>query len=304
LQSSGSVRLHGLVATPDGRDVVRVSGEGEPEELGARLAREALAAGAARILATVRGGNLVLSGRQIVVTRPREQAGPLAEGLERLGATVSIVPLVGIEPVEDMSRLDAALPALAAYDWIVFTSANGVVAVGERLTGTLAEAKVAAVGPATAEAVRALGVEPAFVPERFAAEEIAAGLEPVEGSRVLLPQADIAEPQLADKLRSCGATVDVIAAYRTIQIEPSASGISTIRRADAVILASGSAARSLARLDGVGDGALVVCIGPKTAEAARDAGLQVGLVADEATADGIIQALVEHFGQQSREQRA
>jgi hydroxymethylbilane synthase len=304
--SQGALRLRmaAIVASTDGRDMVRVEGEGQPEALGERLAREALAAGAARILATVRGGNLVLSGRQIVVTRPREQAGPLAQGLERLGATVSIVPLVGIEPLEEVSRLDAALAALAAYDWIVFTSANGVVAVGERLTGTLGEAKVAAVGPATAEAVRALGVEPAFVPERFAAEEIAAGLEPVESSRVLLPQADIAEPQLADKLRSRGATVDVIAAYRTIQIEPSASGISTITRADAVVLASGSAARSLARLEGVSDRAHVVCIGPKTAEAARDAGLQVGLVAEEATADGIIQALVEHFGQQSREQRA
>jgi uroporphyrinogen-III synthase len=235
-----------------------------------------------------------LEDRRIVVTRPEAQAKPLAEALARLGAAVTIVPLVAIEPVEDRGALDAALEAPDAYDWIVFTSANGVAAVGERL-GMLGEVRVGAVGPATAEAVRALGVEPAFVPERFAAEEIATGLEPVAGSRVLLPQADIAEPQLADQLRFGGAIVDAIAAYRTVETEPSVAGISTIRRADAVVLTSGSAARSLARLEGIGDRALVVCIGPKTAEVAREAGLKVGLVADEATADGIIQALVAHY---------
>jgi uroporphyrinogen-III synthase len=232
------------------------------------------------------------------VTRPEAQARSLAEGLERLGAAVAIVPLVGIEPAEDTSALDAALEALDAYDWIVFTSANGVAAASERL-GKPGEVRVAAVGPATAAAVRALGVEPAFVPERFAAEEIVAGLEPVEGSRVFLPQADIADPQLAAELRSRGATVDAIAAYRTVEVQPSVAGSSTIRRADAVVLASGSAARSLARLEGIGDRPLVVCIGPKTAEAAQEAGLQVGLVAEEATPEGIIQALVGHFGRES-----
>lgn len=296
------VEMVGLVSTPDGRDVVRVSGGGTSDELGTRLAQEALAAGAARILDASRGADFVaqshndgpLSGRRIVVTRPREQARTLAEGLESLGAAVTIVPLVAIEPVEDTGALDAALDALDAYDWIVFTSANGVAAVGERL-GTLGEVKVAVVGPATAEAVRALSVEPAFVPQRFAAEEIAAGLGPVDGSRVLLPQADIAEPQLADQLRARGATVDALAAYRTIEIRPSVAGLSTIRRADVIVLASASAARSLARIEGIDDGSLIVCIGPRTAEAAREAGLSVGLVAEKVTADGIIQALLAHY---------
>ena len=299
--------MDGLVATLDGREVVRVFGAGEPEELGERLAREALAAGADSILDAIREVDLMaqshkagtLSDRRVVITRPREQARGLAEKLERLGASVSIVPLVVIEPVEDTEALDAALEGIDDYDWIVFTSANGVAAVQDRLPGgALGEIAVAAVGPATAGAVRRLGTEPSFVPERFAAAQIAAGLEPLQGKRVLLPQADIAEPQLADELRFRGASVDAITAYRTVGIEPSASGISTIRRADAVVLASGSAARSLARLEGVGDPTLVVCIGPKTAEAARDAGLQVGLVAEEATADGIIHALVAHFGSQ------
>jgi hydroxymethylbilane synthase len=303
----GHVRMDGLVATLDGREVVRVSGEGEPEELGERLAREALAAGADRILDAIREADLVaqshkagaLSDRRVVVTRPREQASGLAEKLERLGASVSIVPLVVIEPVKDTQALDAALEDFDDYDWIVFTSANAVAAVRDRLPrGNLGEIAVAAVGPATAGAVRGLGTEPSFVPERFAAAQIAAGLEPLQGKRVLLPQADIAEPQLADELRFRGASVDAIAAYRTVGIEPSASGISAISRADVVVLASGSAARSLAALAGVGD-PLLVCIGPKTAEAAQGAGLPVGLVADEATTDGIIQALVAHFERQS-----
>lgn len=301
------LRMTAIVASSDGQDIVRVEGDGEPEELGERLAREALAAGADRILDVIRGIDLVaqshkvgtFSGRRVVVTRPREQARVLAERLERLGASVSVVPLVAVEPVEDTGALDAALESIDDYDWIVFTSANGVAIVRDRLTKrTLGGITVAAVGPATADAVRGLGTEPSFVPERFAAGEIARGLEPLEGKRVLLPQADIAEPQLADELRSRGATVDVIVAYRTLGIEPSMSGIDTIGRADAVVLASGSAARSFASLEGIGD-PLLVCIGHKTADAARQAGLKVGLVADEATADGIIQALVAHFGQQS-----
>lgn len=218
------------------------------------------------------------------------------QALEAQGAEALVLPLIEIEPMdeEDAETLDSLLRELPSYDWIVFTSANGVAAVGERL-GPLGEVKVAVVGPATAEAVRALGVEPAFLPQRFAAEEIAPGLGPVEGSRVLLPQADIAEPQLADQLRARGATVDAFAAYRTIEIQPSVAGLSTIKRADVIVLASASAARSLARIEGIDDGSLIVCIGPRTAEAAREAGLSVGLVAEKATADGIIQALLAHY---------
>ncbi len=195
LQGVVAVRMEALVASPDGRQVVRVAGEGDAEEVGERLAREALAAGAGDILGAIRGGQ-PLAGRRIVLTRPRDQVGPLAEALERLGATVLAVPLVEIEPIEDARPLDTALAQLESYRWVVFTSANGVAGVRERLgEKSLPEAtRVGAVGPATADAVRALGVEAAFVPDRFAAEEIAAGLGPLQGVRILLPQADIATP--------------------------------------------------------------------------------------------------------------
>jgi len=241
-----------------------------------------------------------LEGRRIVVTRVREQSQPLAEALERLGARVAVVPLIGIEPAEG---LESTTGPFEDYDWVVFTSANGVTAVRDRLAEAgIDGVKVAAVGPATAEAARRLGVEPSFVPQRYAANEIAAGLEPLEEARVLLPQADIASPRLAEELRRRGAIVDAIAAYRTIAIEPTSSGLSALMRADAVVLASGSAARSFAAWVGRdgGERALLVCIGSTTAEAAREVGLPVGLVADEATSGGIIRALVAHFGEKRR----
>jgi hydroxymethylbilane synthase len=305
--SQGALRLGltAMVASTDGRDVIRVEAEGEPEELGQRLAREARATGADRILASIREPKLgarshkaaPLSGRRIVVTRPQEQSAGLAEGLERLGATVSILPLVGIEPVQDRTVVGSTLEGLDAYDWIVFTSANGVAVVGPRL-GALRDVRIAAVGPATAAAVRTFGLEPSFVPERFAADEIAAGLGPLTGARVLLPQADIADPALAEKLRLHGAIVTAISVYRTVAVDRSASELAALRASDAVVVASSSAARSLASQGGGGE-ALVVCIGPKTAEAARVAGLPVGLVAEEATANGIIQALVAHYESRS-----
>jgi uroporphyrinogen-III synthase len=199
---------------------------------------------------------------------------------------VTVLPLIAIEPLDDVGRA-----AAGAYDWVVFTSANAVAA-----TRVPPGARVATVGPATADAVRVQGVEPAFVPERFAAEEIASGLEPLAGARVLLPQADIADPALAEELRRRGATVEAVTAYRTVELERTGEELADLRAADAVVLASGSAALSLARQGGAGT-ALVVCIGPKTADAARAAGLEVGLVAREATAEGIIHALTSHFGE-------
>jgi len=250
-----------------------------------------------------------LAGRRIVVTRPREHAAALASELEGLGATAVVLPLLQVEPMGDADAavLDSVLSDVTAYDWIVFTSANGVAAVQEHLTGKLAGVKIAAVGPATAAAVRSLGVEPAFVPANYAAAEIVEGLGELEGLRVLLPQADIADPWLGDQIRAAGATVDAVVAYRTVEVDPSATEAAELEHGvDAVVLASGSAARSLAALaakfPGVAkalEGAVLVAIGPKTAEAARDVALPVGLVADEATADGIIEALTSHFGKEA-----
>ena len=234
-----------------------------------------------------------LHGKHIVVTRPREHAGAFAGRLEQLGARVTIVPLIAIEPLED-ERGRAALVESGDHDWIVFTSANAVRAAGPGIRG--ARARAAAVGPATAQALRDAGVEPSFSPDVFAAVEIAAGLEPLAGARVLLPQSEIAEPALADELRARGAMVDAVDAYRTVPRAATEAELEDLRSANAVVLMSGSAARSLAQQGGAGS-ALLVCIGPTTAEAAADVGLSVGLIAHEATSEGIIEALRSHFGE-------
>jgi uroporphyrinogen-III synthase len=228
-----------------------------------------------------------------VVTRPREHAGGLVTALERLGAHAWAVPLISVAPLEDDGELRRLVES--DHDWIVFTSANAVRAVGS--VARELRARIAAVGPATATAVRALGVEPAFVPDRFAAREIADGLEPLAGARVLLPQSEIAERSFADGLRARGATVDVVDAYRTVGLEPTAAELAGLERADAILLASGSAARALAAAATPSERTLVVCIGPATAGAARAAGLRVDLVAEDATGQGMIRTLVSHFGE-------
>jgi uroporphyrinogen III methyltransferase / synthase len=246
-----------------------------------------------------------LEGRRILVTRPREQAGELAAKLQRLGAHVVVMPLIAIEAPDDPGPLQAAIDDIGRYDWLVFTSANGVRAVRELLAGirVLGGVKLAAVGSATAEALTRLGAEPSFVPERFAAEEIASGLGSLEGARVLLPLADIADQALADELRRRGAVVDAVVAYRTAAVRPAATELEELGRGvDVIVLASGSAARSLASLVASSPDVRsavwrvpIACIGPKTVDVARAVGLPVGLVAHEATSEGIIQALVSHF---------
>lgn len=234
-----------------------------------------------------------LAGRRIVVTRP--ESGPLADELGRLGAEVTIVPLIEIRPADDRRALQDAVEAMGTYDWIVLTSVNGVAAVSEGLRELGPRTHVAVIGPVTADAVRATGVEPSFVAAR-ASEDIAGGLGALQGTRVLIAQGDLADPHLVAELRAKGADVDEVVAYRTLLVEPPMWGILPLRIADAVILASGSACRSLAAAGGAGDDVMLVCIGPKTAKVAREVGLKVGLVADETTSDGIVNTLVEHFG--------
>jgi uroporphyrinogen-III synthase len=238
--------------------------------------------------------NQPLFGRRIVITRP--EAERMADELGRLGAEVTIVPLIEIRPAEGRA-LEDAIDAMESYDWVVLTSVNGVTAVAQGLARLVGHnsTRVAAVGPVTAEAIRDTGIEPAFVASR-ASDDIAAGLGEIGGVKILLPQADIAEPHLAEELRGRGAEVEAVVAYRTVLVEPPMWGILPLRIADAVVLASGSACRSLAAAGGAGGGAMLVCIGPKTARVAREVGLKVGLVADETTSDGIIRALVEEFG--------
>jgi len=159
--------------------------------------------------------------------------------------------------------------------------------------------RLAAVGPATARALESRGLSAAFIPDEYVAEALAAGLDDVAGRRVLLPHAELAREALADDLRRRGAIVDEIAVYRTLPAAPDPAGLAELKRGvDAITFTSASAARNFARLlagEAPSGAAIMACIGPVTAAAAREAGLPVTVVAAEYTLDGLVAALAEHW---------
>jgi uroporphyrinogen III methyltransferase/synthase len=242
-----------------------------------------------------------LARRAVVVTRAREQASSLVSSLAALGAHVVEVPVIAIRPAADGgAALRQALEDVEAYEWVVVTSVNGVAAVIDVAGGAdpLRCIHVAAVGSATAAALRAHGVEPALVPDRFVAEGLLEVFPlPAGSGRVLLAQAEAARPVLAEGLRDHGWQVDAVTAYRTVPAEVGAVARAAIASADAVTFTSASTVENL--VAAVGSAALpsvVVSIGPVTSAAAARAGVTVTVEADPHTVDGVVRALVDHFG--------
>lgn len=246
-----------------------------------------------------------LAGLRVLVTRAAGQAGDLSARLRAAGAEPVEVAVIQIVPPDDVAPLDDALRRLPEYDWVLFTSSNTVEAVFARLDALGLDARafeatrVAAIGTATAERLRARGVRVDYVPDRFVAEALLEGLitRGVAGQRVLLPRAEHARDVLPNGLRSVGATVDVVVAYRT-EIPPDAPGLRALEAGeiDVVTLTSSSTARNLValasgRVDLI-NRARVACIGPITAATAREVGLRVDLVAEEHTIPGLVAALV------------
>ncbi|HEX5505707.1 MAG TPA: uroporphyrinogen-III synthase [Thermomicrobiales bacterium] len=250
-----------------------------------------------------------LAGKRVLVTRARDQAGALAQELRLRGAEPVELPVIAFAPPRDPAPLEAALSGarLPGYDWVIFTSANGVDAVVAALAtfgespAALARSRLAAIGPATAARLAAHGLAPAFVPARFVAEEVLAGLlqRGVAGRRVLLPRAEEARDVLPEGLRAAGALVDVVAAYRTVRPEQSPAALDRLAPIDIVTLTSSSTARNLAALLGARrallDGALIACIGPITARTAAEVGFPVGLVAGDYSIPGLVRALADHY---------
>jgi len=243
-----------------------------------------------------------LFGRSIVVTRAREQASELRARLEALGAEVIELPAIDIEPV------DFALPELSAYDWIVFTSVNGVRAFFERgidVAGldarALAGLRVAAIGPGTARDLRARGVRADLVPERFVAESLLDAFPaPTGGGRVLLARAEQARDVLPEGLTERGYTVDVLAVYRTTRAAPNPSALARVQSGavDAVTFTSSSTVDNFCATVGTvpGPQPLVVSIGPVTSATVVGHGLRVDAEATEHTIDGVVAALLTAFG--------
>lgn len=253
-----------------------------------------------------------LHGRSVVVTRPRHQAHGMAEKLRGFGAQVVLIPAIRIEPRAELSRLDHALENLDSYRWVVFTSVNGVRITWDllRKRGMSSEAfhssRVAAIGPATARALRSRGVEPNFVPDEFVAEKVAAGIPDVDGSRILLPRAAGARPVLPEQLEARGAAVDEISIYHSVRGDATDQAIDQLRSGvDVVTFTSPSTAENFTDIvsevgldpNQLPGSPLIACIGPITAGAARELGYQTAVTASRYTADGLVDALVKHYAQ-------
>jgi uroporphyrinogen-III synthase len=208
---------------------------------------------------------------RVVVTRPRAQAGPLVQRLEGLGLEVVECPLIAIEPLEEPIAVDTT-----GYDWLVLTSPNGAELFARRRAGVLP--RVAAVGPGTAEALRAVGIEPELVASVSTQEGLLDEL-PRPAGRVLVVGAEGSRRALIDALDA-----DFVPLYRTRLLDPPAP------EGDVVVLASGSAARSFAAL---GTTLPAVSIGPQTTRAARAAGLDVIAEAQTHDLDGLVAAVAE-----------
>ena len=246
-----------------------------------------------------------LAGRRILITRPRAQAADLCARLAALGAEPIVFPTIEITPLEDTALLDRAIDQLSTYHWIIFTSVNGVAAFGDRLTAAGKDAqalngiRVAAIGPATAKALADRGLQPRFIPDEYIAEAIVEGIGEMSGQHILLPRADIAREMLAIELERRGAVVDEITAYRTLPAAPDPTGLTELRRGvDAITFTSSSTVRNfvaLAGRDGHSPHTVVACIGPITANTARELGFRVDVVATQYTTEGLVQALADHF---------
>jgi uroporphyrinogen III methyltransferase/synthase len=240
-----------------------------------------------------------LFGHSVVVTRAREQASGLRQRLVALGAEVIELPAISIEPV------DVALPDLGRYQWLVFTSANGVdaffdrgLAPAGRDARALAGLQVACIGPGTDAALRAHGVGADLVPDREVAESLLDTFPnpKVRGERVLLARAEQGRDVLPDGLTTRGYAVDVLAVYRTVRAEPAPDVVARVLEGhvDAVTFTSSSTVTNFCDALGAlpSPRPVVVTIGPVTTEAARARGLRVDAEADPHTVDGLVDALV------------
>jgi uroporphyrinogen III methyltransferase / synthase len=249
-----------------------------------------------------------LFGRRIVVTRPRAQAGGFVAVLEELGAEVVPFPTIRIQPVPDPEPLRRATREVQRFDWVVFTSVNGVAEFWKTLRETgrdsraLGGVSICAIGPATAAALLREGVRADLLPERFVAESVVdalAGAADLSGASILLPRAELARAVLPEALRARGASVVEVVAYRTVSDTAAADDIRRRLAADTIDVITFTASSTVENfVDLVGcelGGAEVASIGPITSSTARRLGLPVHLEAAEYTVPGLVRALVEHY---------
>lgn len=250
---------------------------------------------------------LPLHGLRIVVTRSAAQQAGFSARLAELGAEVIAAPTIEIVDRGESAAAKAAVANLGRYDWVLFTSANGVRAFFDAIwlhgrdARALAGARIGCIGPATAQALEARGVRCDLVPDAFVAEGLLEALRAAgaAGSRILLPRAKIARELLPEELRAAGAEVDVLPIYETVApaIDPAVIARIAAGEADLITFTASSTVHHLrARFDDAAWARIcarsaAACIGPITARTARDAGLRVAISAETYTIPGLVEAL-------------
>ena len=248
-----------------------------------------------------------LFGQTVLVTRAREQASVLTELLEERGARCIEAPAIKMIDPESFAPLDGAIVSLDSYDWIIFTSTNGVDSFFRRLhhagsdSRALAKAKVAAIGAQTAAQLEKFGIRADIIPLEFRAEGIVNALngQIVPGMKILIPRAVVARDVLPVKLTELGATVTVAPAYRTVAGETDGKRIAgklAMGEISLVTFTSSSTVTNLLELLGEGGAELickakVACIGPITAATCVEHGIRPDVIADEYTISGMVEAI-------------
>jgi len=253
-----------------------------------------------------------LRGKRILVTRARSQALSLAQRIESLGGEVVEFPTIEIRPPESYGPLDQAINQIGSYDWLIFTSVNGVEQFLDRFEklgkniADLAGIEVGAIGPETAKRLTATQIQPSLVPKQYQAEGILEALisETVLGKRILIPRAAKARDILPETLRQWGARVDVVEAYQTVLPQVDVSALCQLLREgtiDMITFTSSSTATNFAAmlrdqdLPGLLSGAVIACIGPITRKTVEDLGMRSEVVSVEFTIPGLVSAMVDYF---------
>jgi uroporphyrinogen-III synthase len=250
-----------------------------------------------------------LRGKRVVVTRAAEQSEQLVEALKAKGAVPVILPMVAFAPPDDQKPMDDALRGMQDYDWVFLTSQNALKALGERahalkldLLEAFSGVKIAAVGPATAEAALGAGLRVAYVASKHLGTALAEELaSEVHGKRVLLPRSDRANPELVGVLQQLGAKVNEVCAYKTIRPQSDTDAAAMTREADAVLFFSPSAVHHLLDLLGsnefvsLSQRSVFAAIGPVTEQALHKTGALRVLLARDTSAGAVVESLTDYF---------
>lgn len=253
-----------------------------------------------------------LSGKRVIVTRAREQASEFSDLLEGSGAEVIEFPTIEIAPPRSWRELDNAIKRVSRYDWIIFTSVNGVRYLVERLRRLgkdireLKGVKVCAIGPRTAEAIESLGINVDLTPKEYRGEAIIEGLgrRRIKGKRFLIPRALKAREILPEEIKRLGGKVDVVTAYRTVKPGEKTEAIRQLLKEgkiDVVTFTSSSTVTNFVGMFEKGEipcllnGIVVACIGPITRDTASRFGIKTSIMPEKYTIPALTEAIVEYF---------